>query len=660
MLALGARRGEGADEPRRLHQSFDSLDKLAADAVCHGLEAKGVRCWMAPRDQIAGKAYGQQITEAIRDAQVMVLVFSEHVNNSQAVLNEINLAAGANVTIVPFRIASVDVQPRAELLPRAARTGWTPSRSRSTPISTPWRRRCGAICRRMRTSPRGPPRPQAGPDVAAAAPLSPPSPPSPPTGPAAAPAGVAAHAPVRHNYTPVLIVGLVLAFVLAIVLIGVSTSPRPPVTRKPPSLTQAVANAIQEGAKDDRDKSDRDAGAQAVAAAGPQPPRGDGAELTPLGRPKPAFVRFYQTELLPGGPPEGLQGAMLINARELIESMRERDAGVKPFWLIDARGCTPAQTIPTAQCLPGNSIQELQAKAPNKAAQAGDLRPGRRQPGAVQTRLAGGRGRLHQRLLVPRRRQRLDRGGRADRGPQRRGRTIATPAAPGLRARADGLLVAETLPEFPLMAPRLQGELAADGVLTLSIWRNGEVGRLRLAPESGPVRARAEPPRICRAAGSTWLSPRPVLATKGLRPTDIWPSGTGGFIVEPRGADFVVAAGDDELEAGAALGMDVDDDRAGGQRLRRPLRPRARRRPTAAQPGHARRARGAVVGAQGRRRRLRRAGRGAGLLQSAAHLLPRRLLDAAAAGAAGARPRRGRDRAAGGRACSRTARRRAG
>ena len=29
-------------------------------------------------------------------------------NNSQAVLNEINLAVGANVTIVPFRIAKVD------------------------------------------------------------------------------------------------------------------------------------------------------------------------------------------------------------------------------------------------------------------------------------------------------------------------------------------------------------------------------------------------------------------------------------------------------------------------------------------------------------------------------------------------------------------------
>ena len=88
--------------------SHSSLDKLAADAVCHGLEAKGIRCWIAPRDQVAGRAYGEQITAAIEHAQVMVLVFSDHVNNSQAVLNEINIAAGSNVTIVPFRIAAVE------------------------------------------------------------------------------------------------------------------------------------------------------------------------------------------------------------------------------------------------------------------------------------------------------------------------------------------------------------------------------------------------------------------------------------------------------------------------------------------------------------------------------------------------------------------------
>jgi hypothetical protein len=91
--------------------SHSSLDKLAADAICHGLEGKGIRCWIAPRDQIAGQPYGEQITEAIEAADVMVLVFSDNVNRSQAVLNEINIAAGADVTIVPFRIAGVEFNP---------------------------------------------------------------------------------------------------------------------------------------------------------------------------------------------------------------------------------------------------------------------------------------------------------------------------------------------------------------------------------------------------------------------------------------------------------------------------------------------------------------------------------------------------------------------
>src|SRR5579864_6425792 len=91
--------------------SYSSLDKPAADAVCHGLEAKGIRCWIAPRDQFAGQPYGEQIAAAIQSARVMVLVFSDNVNKSHAVHNEINLAASANVTIVPFRIAKVEFNP---------------------------------------------------------------------------------------------------------------------------------------------------------------------------------------------------------------------------------------------------------------------------------------------------------------------------------------------------------------------------------------------------------------------------------------------------------------------------------------------------------------------------------------------------------------------
>ena len=94
--------------------SHSSLDKAAADAVCHGLEARSLRCWIAPRDQVAGRPYGEQITEAIETAPVMVLLFSDNVNKSQAVLNEINIAAGANVTIIPFRIAAVAFNPELQ------------------------------------------------------------------------------------------------------------------------------------------------------------------------------------------------------------------------------------------------------------------------------------------------------------------------------------------------------------------------------------------------------------------------------------------------------------------------------------------------------------------------------------------------------------------
>src|ERR1700722_8856183 len=91
--------------------SHSSVDKLAADAVCHGLEAQGVRCWIAPRDEIAGKSYGEQITASIQSAKVMVLIFSDNVNKSSAVHNEIDLAAGANVPIIPFKITGDAFNP---------------------------------------------------------------------------------------------------------------------------------------------------------------------------------------------------------------------------------------------------------------------------------------------------------------------------------------------------------------------------------------------------------------------------------------------------------------------------------------------------------------------------------------------------------------------
>ncbi|MDR0948902.1 MAG: toll/interleukin-1 receptor domain-containing protein, partial [Lachnospiraceae bacterium] len=38
--------------------SHSSVDKSIANAICHTLEANGMRCWIAPRDIPAGTNYG--------------------------------------------------------------------------------------------------------------------------------------------------------------------------------------------------------------------------------------------------------------------------------------------------------------------------------------------------------------------------------------------------------------------------------------------------------------------------------------------------------------------------------------------------------------------------------------------------------------------------
>src|SRR5580658_2233195 len=87
--------------------SYASKDKIVADAVCARLEAAGIRCWIAPRDIVAGTSYGEAIIDAIRAAKVMVLVFSSSANASGHILKEVERAVSSGVAILPFRIEDV-------------------------------------------------------------------------------------------------------------------------------------------------------------------------------------------------------------------------------------------------------------------------------------------------------------------------------------------------------------------------------------------------------------------------------------------------------------------------------------------------------------------------------------------------------------------------
>jgi hypothetical protein len=87
--------------------SHSAKDKATADAVCAKLEAEGIRCWIAPRDVTPGLEWGAAIIGAIKQAKVMVLVFTANANASQQIRREVERAVHHDVAILPFRVENI-------------------------------------------------------------------------------------------------------------------------------------------------------------------------------------------------------------------------------------------------------------------------------------------------------------------------------------------------------------------------------------------------------------------------------------------------------------------------------------------------------------------------------------------------------------------------
>lgn len=87
--------------------SYCKNDKNLADAVCHCLEQANISCWIAPRDVHAGKSYASEIVNAISACKIVILIVSGKINESQHVLNEVNLAVENDKIILPFKIDDV-------------------------------------------------------------------------------------------------------------------------------------------------------------------------------------------------------------------------------------------------------------------------------------------------------------------------------------------------------------------------------------------------------------------------------------------------------------------------------------------------------------------------------------------------------------------------
>jgi len=88
--------------------SYSSKDKSIADGVVSTLEQNGIRCWYAPRDIKPSDDWGNAIANAIQEAKIFLMVFSEHANQSQHVLDELLYAIDVQAVILPFRIENLE------------------------------------------------------------------------------------------------------------------------------------------------------------------------------------------------------------------------------------------------------------------------------------------------------------------------------------------------------------------------------------------------------------------------------------------------------------------------------------------------------------------------------------------------------------------------
>src|SRR6266446_2326730 len=93
--------------PHDVFISHSAQNREVADAVCAALEKATIRCWVAPRDVRPGRSFPGEITLAIQQSKVMLLIFSGHSNNSEQVLREVQLATDSRLPIIRFRIEDV-------------------------------------------------------------------------------------------------------------------------------------------------------------------------------------------------------------------------------------------------------------------------------------------------------------------------------------------------------------------------------------------------------------------------------------------------------------------------------------------------------------------------------------------------------------------------
>ena len=93
--------------PSMVFISHSSKDRATADAICAHLESAGIKCWIAPRNIEPGATWAKGIMQGLDACRVLILVFSEHANDSDHVQREVAKGFSSGLAVIPFRIKDV-------------------------------------------------------------------------------------------------------------------------------------------------------------------------------------------------------------------------------------------------------------------------------------------------------------------------------------------------------------------------------------------------------------------------------------------------------------------------------------------------------------------------------------------------------------------------
>ena len=92
------------DNKKDVFISYSSKEQHIAEKVKQKLEFNDISCWMAPESIPAGSDYTKEISSAIKNSEVFVLVLSEKSQNSNWVHKELTMATSENLKILPIKI----------------------------------------------------------------------------------------------------------------------------------------------------------------------------------------------------------------------------------------------------------------------------------------------------------------------------------------------------------------------------------------------------------------------------------------------------------------------------------------------------------------------------------------------------------------------------